>query len=142
MPRKPPVWSIDRWIPSQWEAGQQVVDEISSRLVEHEWTESERFGVALALTEAVVNAIRHGNRQDSAKRVRIVCRLLARRLWIKVIDQGAGFNPQGVPDPTSPERLEVPSGRGLMLMRSFMTRVAYNAQGNAVVMELHRHNGK
>ena len=60
------------------------------------------------------------------------------RLWIQIRDEGAGFNPEEVPDPTDPDHLEIPSGRGIMLMRAFMTRVEYNDLGNCVVMEKQR----
>jgi serine/threonine-protein kinase RsbW len=129
------LWQFDRTIPSQWEAGQQLVDEVVHRLGSHQWDEHERFSVSLALTEAVVNAIRHGNLQDLNKQVRVTCKLSRRRLLIEVADQGPGFDPSRVPDPTAPDRLEIPSGRGLMLMRSYMNRVQYNDRGNAVVME-------
>jgi serine/threonine-protein kinase RsbW len=55
-----------------------------------------------------------------------------------VEDEGDGFDPAQVPDCTLEERLDVPSGRGVMLMRSFMTRIEYNAKGNAVVLEKRR----
>jgi serine/threonine-protein kinase RsbW len=57
---------------------------------------------------------------------------------VEIADEGSGFNPEQVPDPTDPENLECPSGRGIMLMRSYMNRVEYNAAGNKVVMEKHR----
>jgi serine/threonine-protein kinase RsbW len=59
----------------------------------------------------------------------------ADRVRIEIVDEGEGFDPAIVPDCTLEDRLEVPSGRGVMLIRSFMTRVAYNAKGNAVVLE-------
>jgi serine/threonine-protein kinase RsbW len=57
---------------------------------------------------------------------------------IEVVDEGNGFNPAGIPDCTQEERLEASSGRGVMLMRSFMTRIVYNAKGNGVVLEKRR----
>jgi serine/threonine-protein kinase RsbW len=57
---------------------------------------------------------------------------------IEVEDEGSGFDPSAVPDCTLEDRLDVPSGRGVMLMRSFMTSVAFNARGNRVTMEKKR----
>ena len=57
------------------------------------------------------------------------------KIWIKVSDQGQGFNPEAVPDCTDPEHHRVPNGRGIMLMRNFMSRVEYNEKGNVVEME-------
>jgi serine/threonine-protein kinase RsbW len=59
----------------------------------------------------------------------------AERVRIEIIDEGEGFDPAIVPDCTLEDRLDVPSGRGVMLIRSFMTRVEYNEKGNAVVLE-------
>jgi serine/threonine-protein kinase RsbW len=96
------------------------------------------FCVQLAMEEALVNAIKHGNREDATKQVRVHCALSAERIRIEISDEGPGFDPTAVPDPTDDSRLEVPCGRGLLLMRSFMSLVEFNAAGNCVVMEKHR----
>jgi len=84
------------------------------------------------------NAIRHGNRSDASKSVYVCCKLSKEQLWGQIRDEGAGFNPDDVPDCTGPENLELPSGRGIMLMRAFMSRVEYNDRGNRVVMGKYR----
>ncbi len=109
----------------------QVID----RLVGFAWSDSDVYGVRLAMEEGITNAIRHGNQLDPNKRVTVICRLAPRRVWIEIVDEGSGFDPEGVPDPTEPENLERPGGRGLLLMRSYMTRVQYSPQGNHLVME-------
>jgi serine/threonine-protein kinase RsbW len=96
------------------------------------------FGVHLAMEEALVNAIRHGNRLDPGKQVQFACRMTPDLVRIEITDEGDGFDPSSIPDPTDPEHIEAPSGRGLMLMRSFMSRVEYNDVGNRVVMEKER----
>ena len=101
----------------------------------HGWSEAEIFGVHLAAEEAITNAIVHGNKLDPAKRVHVVCEVSPQRVRIEIHDQGDGFNPAAVPDCTAADRLEVSSGRGVMLMKSFMTRIEYNAKGNGVVLE-------
>ncbi len=131
-------WSSELQIPSHRGASHQVLEEIAVRLEEHHWTHREIYGVQLALEEALVNAIKHGNRSDHDKRVRVLCHMSDRRLRIEIADEGAGFDPADVPDPTAPENLEKPSGRGILLMRSYMTRVEYNRAGNMVVMEKDR----
>jgi serine/threonine-protein kinase RsbW len=75
---------------------------------------------------------------DTAKRVHVICKISERRVRLEVADEGTGFVPDKVPDPTAPENLEKPSGRGLLLMRSYMNRVQYNQKGNAVMMEKDR----
>jgi len=132
------TWSADLVIPSETGAGKQVVDDLIEQLAAHGWSEHEIHSIHLALEEALVNAIRHGNRSDDEKRVFVSCKLSADRLWIQIRDEGAGFNPEDVPDPTDAEHLEIPSGRGIMLMRAFMSRVEYNDVGNCVEMEKQR----
>ena len=88
--------------------------------------------------EAIVNAIVHGNKLDPAKTVRVSCAVTPQMARIEITDAGVGFDPAAVPDCTRDERLEVPSGRGVMLMRSFMTTIAYNARGNSVLLEKQR----
>jgi serine/threonine-protein kinase RsbW len=129
------TWSTDLVIPSLRGAGKPFLTELLDRLHELQWPETDIFGIHLSVEEAVVNAIRHGNQLDPEKTVRIHCRLQPDKLWIEILDEGPGFDPEEVPDCTADENLEVPSGRGIMLMRSFMTHVAYNACGNGVVME-------
>jgi serine/threonine-protein kinase RsbW len=94
----------------------------------------DAFGIKFALEEAVVNAIKHGNQMDGAKKVRVHYWLSTRFFAVRVSDEGGGFDPGDVPDPTAVENLERPCGRGLMLMRHYMTEVVYNATGNCVAM--------
>ena len=101
----------------------------------HGWPPSDIFAIHLAAEEAIVNAIVHGNRLDPAKKVHVECVVSPDVTRIAITDEGAGFDPASVPDCTSDERLEAPGGRGVMLMRSFMSRIEYNAKGNGVVLE-------
>lgn len=134
-------FSWQRTIPSRADAGKAVIDEVLGQLKSLCWSDSDLFGVRLALEEAVVNAIKHGNRGDESKTVAIVCRITPDEFHIEITDEGQGFVPEEVPDPTDPENLEKPSGRGIVLMRNFMSRVAYNEGGNRVVMEKRRAAG-
>jgi serine/threonine-protein kinase RsbW len=102
----------------------------------------EIFGIKLALEEAIINAIKHGNQMDRAKKVRVLYRVMAGFFEVRVVDEGAGFNPGDVPDPTAVENLERPCGRGLMLMRHYMTEVCYSSSGNCVAMSRVLRNGK
>ena len=90
------------------------------------------FGIHLSLEEAVTNAIYHGNSQDPQKTVRIACQTTASSFYAQVTDEGPGFDPQAVPDPTCCENLERPCGRGVMLMRCYMDSVTYSSSGNSV----------
>jgi serine/threonine-protein kinase RsbW len=92
------------------------------------------MGVRLALEEAVVNGLRHGNRGDPAKRLRVRYRIGPEGVVAEIEEEGAGFDPSRVPDPTQPEFLDRPGGRGLMLMRHYMTWVLFSSRGNRVTL--------
>jgi len=118
-------------IPSDPAESRRLQDDIERNLRLHEY---DIFSIKLALEEALINAIKHGNQMDRAKKVHISYRITSDRFDVTVSDEGRGFDPAEVPDPTAVENLERPSGRGLMLMRHYMTEVRYNPLGNSVTM--------
>ncbi len=126
---------LDVVISSDTSQGSAVQDQILSMLEARKFSDRDLFGVKLALEEAVVNAIKHGNQLDPDKTVRITCEVSDQCAVITIEDQGPGFDPFDIPDPTDDENLEKASGRGLMLMRAFMTNITYNERGNRVCME-------
>ena len=131
-------WRRELDLPSERGASRLVMDDLLGQLGTHGWSEAEIFGVHLAAEEAITNAIVHGNKLDPAKWVHVAYEVSPARVRIEIRDQGDGFDPAAVPDCTADDRLEVPTGRGVMLMKSFMTRIEYNAKGNGVVLEKHR----
>lgn len=122
-------------IPSAYASGQEIIERIIQVASHAGFKERDLFGIRLSVDEAVTNAIKHGNNQSPDKSVRIHFRLNKHHLRVEIEDEGAGFRPEDVPDPTAEENLERTSGRGLMLMREFMTRIEYNSKGNLVVLE-------
>ena len=84
----------------------------------------------LALEEGLANAIKHGNKLDDSKKVTVECYLDGDIVRVVIQDEGEGFDLTDVPDPTLPENLDKPSGRGVMLMKAFMDDVLYNECGN------------
>jgi serine/threonine-protein kinase RsbW len=121
-------------IPSDPKAKLMVEKALLEALKEHSYGEQDVFAVRLATEEAVVNAIRHGNDLDPQKKVVVSFSVTDGKVTVVVSDQGEGFDPAIVPDPTDPRFLEVPSGRGLMLMRAYMDEVLFNEKGNEVTM--------
>jgi serine/threonine-protein kinase RsbW len=118
-----------------------VVDRVVLTIQGEGYSEQDTFAVRLAMEEALVNAIKHGNCDDPTKHVCVSYQLHAANphpeskcVLIEIEDQGRGFHPDEVLDPTIPENLERPNGRGLMLMRRFMSWVRFNEQGNRVTM--------
>ncbi|MCZ6835274.1 MAG: ATP-binding protein [Planctomycetota bacterium] len=92
------------------------------------------FGIRLALEEGLSNAFKHGNQGDPSKTVKLNCRIVPGKIHIEIEDEGQGFNPDAVPDPTESENVEIPAGRGLVLMKSFMTAVVIHPPGNRIEM--------
>lgn len=91
--------------------------------------------VEIALREALANAALHGNREDPRKHIHVRCRCQADEdVSILVEDEGQGFDPDAVPDPTSPEGIESNHGRGIYLMKSLMDEVRFDHGGAAVYM--------
>jgi serine/threonine-protein kinase RsbW len=93
------------------------------------------YGVDMAVREAVTNAVLHGNRQDEAKSVEVSFKSTPETIEIEVRDQGQGFDPENVPDPTDPQNLLKTSGRGILFMRTFMDEVAWShhPEGGTIV---------
>ncbi len=83
----------------------------------------EALNVGLAVREAVINAIVHGNAQDAAKQVRITLRANGAGMEVRILDEGSGFDPATKPDPRSGDALLATSGRGLLMMRAFVDDV-------------------
>ena len=90
----------------------------------------------VGLTEALSNAMLYGNASDPEKRVRIEVMVRVEEVAVRVTDQGVGFDPAAVPDPTLPDNISKSGGRGIFLMRSLMDEVRFNDQGNSVTLVL------
>jgi serine/threonine-protein kinase RsbW len=128
------VDEFDVEFPSDAGEGHVVQERIISLVESVPFGDRDIFGIRLAIEEALVNAIKHGNQMDISKKVRVACRVTSESVRIEIEDQGDGFDFSEVPDPTADENLERPCGRGLMLMRAFMTSITYNDKGNRVVL--------
>jgi serine/threonine-protein kinase RsbW len=96
-----------------------------------------RLNFRVGLCEALSNAMIYGNGRDPSKRVRLDVRVGPDCLTAQVTDQGRGFDPNRVPDPTTPRNLLREHGRGLFLMRQLMDEVHFNDQGNSVTLVLY-----
>ncbi len=111
-----------------------VRDLILNEIRKAGFDESVCFGVQLALDEALANAVIHGNGRSADATVAITYDVTPQSIYLSIQDEGSGFDPTVVDDPTREENLEVPAGRGLFLMRAYMTQVHYNDRGNCVTM--------
>ena len=128
-------------IASDMAEARRVQLDIERALQQVQFNEHDIFAIKLALEEALVNAIKHGNQMDPAKKVHVACRVHKDCFEVQITDEGPGFDPDDVPDLTAPENLERPCGRGLLLMRHYMTEVAYHDRGRVVRMAKVLRNG-
>ena len=113
-------------------------DLIFEDLKQYGYDESAVFAIKLALEEALTNAVKHGNGCDPNKKVTVRYAVNGTKAVIAIRDEGAGFNPDQLPDPTCPERLSVPCGRGVMLIRAYMDEVEYREGGTEIFFVKHR----
>jgi len=122
-------------IPATVEALEGVVQNIMALASEMKCGEEHFAEIELALREALANAVIHGNRQNPAKKVEVKCFCQPDRGMLLVVeDEGAGFNPKEVPDPTQAEGLFETHGRGLFLIRRTMDHVRFSRSGRRVTM--------
>ena len=109
-------------------------ERLLSILEERGYTQDDMFAVHLALEEAFLNAVKHGNKMDPAKKVVLEYLVDEEKVDIRMMDEGRGFDPRSIPDPRTGENLYRPEGRGLLLMNAYMDMVEYNEQGNGLRM--------
>jgi len=102
------------------------------------YCENAAFAVKLALEEAITNAFRHGNKCDPSKQITVKYSVTPQRIEIEIGDEGEGFCPDGMPDPTLPENINRPHGRGIMLMRAYLDTVEYDENGKCVRLVMNK----
>ena len=101
-----------------------------------EYADRLRLNFRVGLTEALSNAMLYGNGHDPEKSVRIEVTLVGGAVRARVTDEGCGFDPTSIPDPTTPDNLLKDGGRGMFLMRKLLDEVSYNERGNSVTLVL------
>lgn len=129
------VVKADVTVPADVKRISPLVEEVMGVVRDLGCAEGRETDIEIALREALANAVIHGNRSAPDKRVSL--RLYGspdRGLFIAVRDEGEGFDPDNVPDPRSTDRLELPHGRGLFLMRALMDHASHRKGGREVVL--------
>jgi len=122
--------TTDLKFPSRIEAVAEAAAAVSDFMKSLGLSEDVAFGVDMAVREAITNAVVHGNKLDAAKVVELRLRNTPEAFEITVHDQGTGFNPNDVPDPTKEENILKTSGRGIFFMRNFMDEVDWSVGAN------------
>jgi serine/threonine-protein kinase RsbW len=116
----------------------RLLDEVRAK----DFDSEEIFAIHLALEEAILNALKHGNKFDPTKIVDIDYLITDEKCDISVADEGPGFSPDSLPDPREEENIYKPCGRGVLLMRSYMDVVEFNESGNRVHMIKYKSTNK
>jgi len=130
--RAPITFSIV--VKSEPSAVVEVCEQVLSKLEANGFDKDDVFAVHLALEEAFLNAVKHGNKMDPNKEVKIDYSIDLDKIEISLTDEGDGFEPSSVADPRYGEGLYKPGGRGLLLMNSYMDVVKFNERGNSLYM--------
>ena len=125
---------IEFEIPSVLSLMDCILDYLTKRVEKLGVVNNEKSNLFVALDEAFVNAVKHGNKFDVAKNIRIVADITPKEARFTVEDEGEGFDVSSIPDPTDIENLFKTSGRGVMFMYNIMDEVAYNAKGNRITL--------
>jgi len=115
-----------------------AIKRVIADVVAEGYADLDVFAIELGLQEAVDNALVHGNQSNPNKRAWVHYCVKQESVFLQIEDEGLGFNPSSVPDPTAAENVPKENGRGLLLMRTFMTWVQFNRIGNCVTMCRHR----
>ena len=125
-------------LPNDLGAIERSVDYLLDRCREAGFDEERvRLNVRVGVAEALANAMMYGNARDPGKRVILEAWVSERRVRVRITDEGTGFDPDALPDPTLPQNLSRPRGRGVYLIQELMDEVTYNEQGNSIEMVLY-----
>lgn len=108
---------------------------IFQQLAQHQFSDKVQFAIKLALEEALTNAVKHGNAEDPTKCITIRFAITGEKAVFIIRDEGQGFVPDHIPDPTTPDRLQNPCGRGIMLIRAYMDKVQFRDDGREIYFE-------
>src|SRR5688500_13113807 len=111
-----------------------VLEYLMKRVEKLGVVKAEQSNLFVALDEAFVNAVKHGNKFDIQKLVRVTAEVSRKEARFTIEDEGEGFDPSTIPDPLDPENLFKESGRGVLFIYNIMDEVKYNDRGNRLTM--------
>ena len=135
------TWTREHTFPSGMGTAHSLIGEVMEKVRAEQWNEKDLFALELVLEEILTNAVKHGNNSDPSKMVRFNCKLNKSKVYVRVEDEGTGFDQHTLPDPRDPDNQLVASGRGVLLITHFATKVTWNERGNVVEIEKDRSDG-
>ncbi len=121
-------------------ATREVCQQILSQIRTYNYSQNDIFAIHLALEEAFTNAVKHGNKMDPNKEIKVEYAIMQDKVDISITDEGNGFDSGKVPDPRIGENLYKINGRGLFLIQSYMNEVDFNKAGNRIHMIRYKDN--
>ncbi|MCS6883873.1 MAG: ATP-binding protein [Acidobacteriota bacterium] len=128
------IEKIEYIIPSKIECMHEVLPFLIDRTARYCIIKPSTSNMFVALDEAIANAIKHGNKCDPDKKVYITAQITRHEATFTIRDEGEGFDFRSLPNPTDPDYILRPCGRGVMLIYHIMDEVRYNTRGNQIVM--------
>ena len=132
------TWTKEYAFPSDMGMAHNLIEEVMGRLRANQWNDKDLFAIELVLEEVFANAVKHGNRSDPSKMVRFDCKLSRDRICVRIEDEGDGFDLHSVADPREPANQMAASGRGILLVKHFASRVKWSERGNVIEFEKDR----
>ena len=132
------AWMNEYTFPSDMGTAHNLIEEVMKGVRAARWDDKDLFAVELVLEEALTNAVKHGNHSDPSKNVRFGVKLNESTFYVRIEDEGNGFDPGVLADPREPANQMATSGRGILLIRHFATRVQWNERGNVIELEKDR----
>ena len=139
-PAAPLAHGTKMTISSVYGEDREVQRLIREEVERNHFDSDSQFAIKLALEEAIINAIKHGNKQDRAKRVQVEWRVSPKSVEIVIEDEGPGFTRTAVPDPTDETNLEKLTGRGILLIEAYMNEVEWSQGGRRIRFVKHNQN--
>jgi len=132
------TWTKELTFPSDMGTAHNLIGEVMKMVRADRWGDKDLFAIELVLEEILTNAVKHGNGSDPSKNVRFDCKLSRNKLYVRVEDEGKGFDIGAVADPRDPANQMAVSGRGILLVKHFTTSATWSARGNVVEIEKDR----
>jgi len=132
------TWTKEYTFPSDMGTAHSLIEEVMDKVRADQWNDKDLFAIELVLEEILTNAVKHGNQSDPSKIVRFDGKLNRDKLCIRIEDEGDGFDPHSIADPREPANQMSASGRGILLVKHFATRVKWSERGNVIEFEKNR----
>lgn len=132
------TWTREYTFPSDMGTAHNLIEEVMVTVRAERWNDKDIFAIELVLEESLTNAVKHGNHSDPSKSVRFGYKLHKGTFYARVEDEGSGFDPGALADPREPANQMSTSGRGILLVKHFATRIRWNERGNVIEFEKDR----